>query len=599
MNQNNVIIPSLYQRRSDRLGQKKLVHLNFSKNKEKKHNFLLIGTNGDEVCSGSGSNCMSVETFFESLDSSVPLLVSTVREWELLLPFICMYGSKIQVLEKDFPVFDDIRYSKSALTNLKQLKSKSSLLRRYGILGKTLASSLLPKLKRKFFRKVTKKTNFDLLFAFADHSPLREVFNLAEERSGRCVVALDVNSMYLHCMTGKFGDPQSLRRLESTDNLDCGALPRGLYRVAISQPKNDFIRHYHPFTLNADLYKLPFKFSDTDKIDTYLSSDEIKYYSKHFHSIDILEGFVFEQELFHPLLRDGIRLFNKKNKVESGVRKNILKSSLNYMHTVSSRRKYKNIKCACFDELKAILHSHLNIPSDISDINDAIQLSKRAGSLFYIDILENGYNLVLRDFNGRSIVNSFSYEVIARSRIYMLELLEKLLEFDGLDVCYINVDSFHVSISVEKKEAFYKHFSEILSPSELGKLKVEAVSERGYWIELGQYYLLTADEMDKYKVGKMKSPGNKAAVQSRRVLKGIMSDLGINYIVNRNMKIQNSFTYKKKTIIEEQEVKQLRFDSQQIANVSQREYLISQEIVVSKPLKLRLLKKIIDTSADI
>ena len=47
----------------------------------------------------------------------------------------------------------------------------------------------------------------------------------------------------------------------------------------------------------------------------------------------------------------------------------------------------------------------------------------------------------------------------------------------------------HLSIAKEKLDGFFRHFKDLIGDS-LGQMKVEAVAERGYWFDVGRYWLL-------------------------------------------------------------------------------------------------------------
>lgn len=60
------------------------------------------------------------------------------------------------------------------------------------------------------------------------------------------------------------------------------------------------------------------------------------------------------------------------------------------------------------------------------------------------------------DLNNSKTIYSFSSQVLARSRLKMFKLLEALLDFEGLDICYVNTDSVHVSIPAVSQNNFLK-----------------------------------------------------------------------------------------------------------------------------------------------
>lgn len=554
--------------------------------------FFVIGTDGHQIEYGNGPE--SIDSFFNEYTGTEILLVSSVKEWELLLVYSSQYSIKINVIERDFPIFDDIRFSKRAEINYRQTQAKLKLLRKYGVKRSSLSKSLLPEYKKRFFNKIRTKTILDQYFGLASLRPVREVFMLSEERADRTIIALDVNSMYLNCMGDKFGSPRSLKRVNDVSQVTPDNPVQGLYRVKLSEPKTSFIRKFHPFQFSKSLENFPFIFEDNMVVETFLSASEYTYYAKHFDSSEVVEAFIFEEEIQHPMKSLGLRIFKRKQSVPKGPRKNLLKASLSYMHTVSSAKDYETVR---FEDAKSAAKSiakTFTLPKHYSSVEGISKLLNYPSARYKVINTEDGVKVGYRNLCSPKVVNSFNFEIISRARVHMLSLLERFLAFDGLEVCYINVDSFHVSIPTDKKKEFYEKFSGDISDNELGKLKIECEASSGYWLELGQYYLVHNNKIVKHRTGPTKPPGSSSPVVFSRIVKGIKKQGGFNFIVQRKLKNEYTLSYKKKAFVQSDHIKQERFNMRDINGTKNESFATN--ILSLKPMKLDLLKKIKDLS---
>lgn len=582
--------PSTYLNQQNK--SEKTFRTYLKRKKRKVIKFISIGTDGDNISTGGA--LVTSEEFFHDISSKHRLLVGTLRELELLLPYMCQYNISVAVVERDFAIFDDMKFSKSAKTNYKQAESKYKLLKRYGVLEGSLSLNTLPRHRKKFFAKITTRNHLDSYFSIADGSPLRETFVVAEERVGRTVMALDVNSMFLHCMTKKFGLPSSLRRVKNVNELDLTQPPFGLYKVLLNSPKTEFIRNHHPFKWTEDFEDYPFYFSDDVEVEVYISSEEYSFYLKHFKFIKIIECFVFDSLIEHPLLQSGMSLFRKKQKANPGPRKNLLKTELIHLHTVSNGKFFRSVRIAGLKNLEGAITNTFKLTNKSRSHEDIIRLSSKANSKFRVYNVDNEYEFCWRDIHNPGVVSSFGFQIISRSRVYMLEILEKLFAFPGLDICYVNVDGIHFSIPEFKNEDFLNVFSEIISSSELGKFKIEAIAKNGYWFGQGHYYLTSDNELIKYKSGMTTAPGCEKPVQPKRVVKSIKKENQFKFITKVVIKQENTFSYKKQLINTGNFMHQKRLVVSLLDDKEKRALFTCEEIALSKPIKLNLLDKLND-----
>ena len=89
---------------------------------------------------------------------------------------------------------------------------------------------------------------------------------------------------------------------------------------------------------------------------------------------------------------------------------------------------------------------------------------------------------------------------MANTRIHLLELYEKIHNSSKeFELCYCNIDSLHISIPSDKEELFKDTIKDLISPTELGKLKIESITNRGIWFEPGRYWLFNDNKLVNFK----------------------------------------------------------------------------------------------------
>lgn len=551
--------------------------------------FIPIATDGNSILQGGED--IPIEVFFETNESK-SYLVATLREYEFLLPFICQNKIKLAVIERDFPIFEDIKYTANLKRNYQQIREKYRVLKTYNIRGKSLTLSIVPHLRSKFFKAVTSRCNLDGFFGLADNRPYSECFAVQEEREDRCIIALDVNSMFLHCMERPFGDPSSLRRVTNLAEVDFTDPPIGLFRVILKKPITDFIKQYHPFKFTNDLEEYPFEFDELCEVEVLLSSDEYNFYINHFESVEVLECFVFDKKVVHPLLRLGMKLFKKKQLTPRGPRRSLLKSQLVYLHSISNSKEFTYEKFRTIVDLLEKVSLVFNLKKKPKTNRELTKLFSSSKGKLRITQTKNGYQLAYRNIQSPETVNSFGFEVISRSRVYMLKLLQKLSSFPNLQICYANVDSVHISIEKKDKEEFFQVFKDDLCEKSLGKLKIEAIAKSGYWLGLGHYYLASGLELNKFKTGMIKSPGNDKPIQYRRMLNKVKEEKHLKFLSQTTLHVGNTFSYKKETSFDKDFVGYQRLRISSLRDDIIREMFLCKEISRSKPFKLDLLDRL-------
>jgi hypothetical protein len=71
----------------------------------------------------------------------------------------------------------------------------------------------------------------------------------------------------------------------------------------------------------------------------------------------------------------------------------------------------------------------------------------------------------------------------------LLEYMEKLTTYSpDLELCYCNIDSIHFSVPASQVDGALSLLRERTS-SDMGDLRIEAISRHGLWLEPGRYWL--------------------------------------------------------------------------------------------------------------
>ena len=213
----------------------KLFNTYHRKTNSKIKNYIVIGVHDGKVFDGISHH--EAQVFFSCLENTEYVVIGTEREFNLIVEQLCFFDLKCIVIENDFNFVENVYYYSNAEYNYSQAKNKFSMIRSFNALSCNIRKSIAHKIKGKLFSKIRKKTNYDYLFGVADNTPIRELFAFSEERADRVIFALDVNSMYLSCMTMQFGNPQHLKRINDPKALSVENLQHGLYHVKLSAAK--------------------------------------------------------------------------------------------------------------------------------------------------------------------------------------------------------------------------------------------------------------------------------------------------------------------------------------------------------------------------
>jgi hypothetical protein len=563
-------------------------------NKLIKLDYIPISTNGNSVIYENKK--FTLELFLEKVrkDSLKPLIVLTNKEHALFLPYLIDYDLVVSVLEQKFPIFENLKYHLNIEVNYKILINKLTKLKSLNINYKSLAKFYSTKHQYEVERKVRFKNNYDRYFALAYQGGYQEVFKLKEERQDRCVIALDYNSMFVSCMDGDFLKPQDIKHVTLKPiKTDLNHLENGLYRVKLKKPKDTFFKHHHPFKYTTTLHSLSFKLSSEDCIDLLLFKNELEYYSQFFQSFEIVEGFVSEETIPHPLYKKGCNIYKKRIKARKEGKKelsNLYKYQLLTMHSATNSSKFKKKRFKDVDDLLNFLFIEFTIKKPkkvtILEFIKFLQVKK----YFKISNINSYFELAYPDFSSSIQVHSISAQILANSRIKMMKLIEELLDFPTLEICYANVDSIHVSIQQDHFDDFMKINKDNISEN-LGKLKVQAIGNKGYWFDIGRYWIKNNNDIVTYANSGFNHSGNNNPFikVNKKTVHNKISFFEFYKIYFRN--ITDSFSYSKKLIyVPNNDTGYFdRFNYDDIFCISSMTDTITNEKVDSKQNKIELL----------
>src|SRR5574344_1265711 len=363
---------------------------------------------------------------------------------------------------------------------------------------RTIQQQFSFKLKFKQSRKLRFKSLLDNNFFFAVKPGFADIFKLLENRPNRKIYQLDVNSMHPFAMTKEnYSNPRGLSYYK-TNNIEdvlSNKITNGIFncilkiKSTLNEKDLNFIK-YFPFNEIKEQTTIPINITKNDTINVLLHANEIKFYSKYF-DITLEDGVYSENSISHPLKKWILDTYDKRLQ-SSGIQKDFYKFILVLSHSIILKR-----------GLEEDFFSKNSIHYDFMQkyqykLNENLNIANSYINLYEYDeeiIASKSYNI-----NNNYNVYSLYSQVLANTRIHLLELYEKLHSSSKeFELCYCNIDSLHISIPIDKESLFKEAIKDLISPTELGKLKIESITNRGIWFEPGRYWLFNDDELVNFK----------------------------------------------------------------------------------------------------
>ncbi|MGR0279507.1 hypothetical protein ACUM5Y_10710 [Marinomonas dokdonensis] len=558
------------------------------KNKREKKEIFPISTNGDEVFDGS---VKTLDDFFnEAKKSKRTYFVLTDKEFSFLLRWSILFKVSLKSLESSFPIFSDIKYSNDLGFSFEVLKSKINLLLRYGVSLNGFYENSLSKNKKTIYRKHRLKTNYDEIFMHSYLPPYQEVFKFSEFRKDKLVIALDFNSMFSHCMEGDFLDPSSIYHKEINDNYTDKIIQSGFYHVVFKKPTSEFFNKYHPFKCTNLGLSLSFESESNTEIEVRVFLFELKYYAKFFEEVYIYSALLSLKEVGHPLYKESKRLYKKRIKAKKESKKELeryYKFMLASLHSVTNIRKTKSID---FETGEVFLKTIGDV-FNVDFFGKGCTLYKYSPLMKKIKILSfrNYDKAVFPDLSNAGTIFSFSTQVLAKSKLKIFKTIETLKKIKGLDVCYVNTDSIHISIDRSSYDFLMSEIDSVVG-DEMGQLKVQAVSHYASWFDVGHYYLLNDGEVFVEKSSSLSGKSKRKSFVDYKTLPAVFEDSEVNFLFNKTITIKSVLSYKK--IFNSNDMSYVRFKLEDISNFDLAYEKIIEEKKQSSDFKLSYFKSL-------
>ncbi len=559
--------------------------------------YIPISTDGKVIL--YDNNTYGVRCFFEHTNKSVlnKLIILTIKERNLILEELVDFDINIKIFEVIYPIFNDIKYISNISKNYKKLTELLKEIISLDLKGNSISHGISTEHLFKIERKLRLKNKLDYFFAFAYRGGYQEVFKLKEERKDRVVIAFDFNSMYVDCMMGEFLEPKSIRYEDfRTKKLNVESLNNGLYRVILKNPKDTFFKVFHPFKymrLNSSYY---FNLEENQEIELLLFNNEIDYYSKFFLDIDILEGFISKKTISHPLKYYAVKLYKdrlKYKKEGNHIMQEFCKFKLITIHSSTNPKRFKSLHFESINEIIKYLSLKYMIffPKDMPDNEKLATIEDY--KYFNFKKTKNGYNAKLINYDSNESIYSLSAQITANSRVKIIKTIERFLLHDSVEICYSNIDSVHISILKSEVNSFLYENEDIIS-NKLGDLKIESVSSKGYWFDVGRYWLLSDDKVDIFKNILFNNKYDNTFFLKNKKFKVICKGEIFNYVTSVYLNIFNAFSYNKK--VESNKyidyTDYIRYDFNEVYNLNVANESYNLEILRSKKTKVDLYNKI-------
>lgn len=477
--------------------KKSAIYLSANRKKEYKEykKYYCISTNGHEIFDGDK---YTLEQFFKKhIAIKKILLVLTDKEVFHLTRWCQSFGLKIQSFESAFPIFNNVKFAHNVKANFSDLKNRLAYVRKIGLTHESLTSTLNSRIEKIIRRKIKNKSSYDEIFAHAYIPPYQEVFRFFDFREERAIISLDFNSMFADCMAGEFLEPESIyfENIDSTLPKSNELIEIGLYHVILKRPKSKFFQEYHPFKFTQLGLSLKFKADSSSEIETQLFNFELDYYKKFFDEVYVISALRAKRVIGHPLYSESRRLYKLRSRAQKANKQSLAKSyklQLAMLHSATNRKTEKKFTYKSFYDLLSTLNKELHLTLD----EHTPYLVKSSPLLKKIKITNNDKDtasLQWNSINSESIY-SFSSQIVARSRLKIFQTLEAFNNFEGLDICYVNTDSVHISIPASRRQEFLTAYSDFIG-SDIGKLKVQCMADKAVWFDVGHYFLIKGGEV--------------------------------------------------------------------------------------------------------
>lgn len=511
--------------------------------------FTPIATDGRHVLHESGLEELDAFLASHVESSKPPLVVLTNREYLAALEAASLRGCRLYAFENQFPLFPRLRYAPSLRANLVTLRKLLRKVRQLGIVASSFSRDQSTRHLHRVARALKFKSGLDRFFFFSLREGHQEVYKHVEERPDRAVVALDFNSMFADCLRGRFCEPRAVRhRVFDRPPAAPETLDEGIYRVVLRGARPGFIQDHHPFHFRRLGRSFHFRLDVGGSVEALLHKSELLHFARFFDAVDVKEGFCSRRAIAHPLAQAAERLYARRRHARSrgdDALEQFCKSSLQLMHSATNQRHYRHTGFASPRELCDFLASNYSLSLD-AQVPPA-DLQRFLGRTAYFGVRDHAEGLELRhvDIDAASAVYCLSSGVLANARVKLLAAIERFVAYDSVEICYANIDSVHLSIAKDRLDGFLRHFEDLIGHS-LGQMKVEAIAERGYWFDVGRYWLLKGGRVVQFRNKGFNHGRSQDAFVARRRAYAHHEAEGFSHLRPFVRRLEDSFSYTKK-----------------------------------------------------
>ncbi|MFH0257077.1 hypothetical protein ACGRL8_08500 [Vibrio rumoiensis] len=533
---------------------------------------------------------------FNNTNSEYLHMVLTDRELLKTKEFAVRYNVRVCSIESYYPFFSDIKHNNNLQINFDNLIKSLHYAKSLGFRNDSFSKVVTQNFRKTLVNKLFMKNEYDSKFYFSYSEPYQEVFKFLETREDRTVVALDFNSMFASCLQGKFIDPKRIEFVSIKAIYHGQRLYQGIYKVVLRGPKSSFIKNYHLFKTTKNFKRYAFSLSGINEIEVMLHKEEIEYYQNHFSTVWIDSAYISKSAIGHPLYKRSIDLYKKRlhsKKLEKKTLEKKYKLELAMLHSITNSKSFKSNEFSNIKEVSAFLKKEFNLDLDFS--NEASVKRFFKNSHFFLNRSTKGFTLRYVDIYSKITAYSLSSQVMAKVRLKMLVLLEKLLNIDKVELCYINTDCVHISLPKDSEKEFWEKTQHLIG-DELGKLKVEAVADTGYWFDIGRYFLYKKGKVIKFSNSGLNHRGNtKPFLLTKPMVIHYKSNI-FSHVINVHSHFSNLLTYDKKLELMSESCDFTRFTIEQILEPTTQVPLVQEEKEKSSVIKIKTYLSLMKSS---
>ena len=511
--------------------------------------FTPIATDGRFVLHEDGLEELDAFLASHAASGKPPLILLTNREYLAALEAASLRSCRLYTFESRFPLFPQLRHAPSLQSNLTTLRKLLRKVKQLGIVASSFSRDQSTRHLHRVARALKFKSGLDRFFFFSLREGHQEVYKHVEERPDRAVVALDFNSMFADCLRGSFCEPRAIRhRIINRPLAALDALEEGIYRVVLRSARPGFIEDHHPFLFRRLGRSFHFRLDVGGSVETLLHKSELLHFARFFDAVDLIEGFCSRRAIAHPLAKAAERLYSRRLHARSrgdDALEQFCKSSLQLMHSATNQRHDKRTGFVSPRELRDFLASNYSLSLD-AQVPPA-DLQRFLGRSAYFGVRDRANRLELRhlDIDAAGTVYCLSSGVLANARVKLLAAIERFVAYDSVQVCYANIDSVHLSIAKDRLDAFFQHFRDLIGDS-LGQMKVEAIADRGYWFDVGRYWLLKDGRVAQFRNKGINHGRSQDAFVARRRAFAHHEAEAFSHLRPFVMRLEDSFSYTKK-----------------------------------------------------